>query len=307
MGTQTTTTTWPRIFTAMVTPFAEDGSLDLDKARNLARFLIAHGTDGIIVAATTGESPTLSLEERRALFEAVAEVSRPLGVPVWVGTGTNDTRASIRLTEAADSWGADGMLVVTPYYNKPPQEGLYRHFRAVAASTTRPVMLYNVPGRTGVNLAPETALNIMHDQPNVLAIKEASGSVEAVARLVAGLPEGARVYSGDDGLYYPTLALGGWGVVSVASHVAGPQMAAIWQAVTAGDWARAQALHQQLLPLFKELFVVTNPIPVKWALNYLGIPVGDVRLPLVTPPDRTFARLAGLLDAVAQPAAAGAR
>lgn len=286
---------WPRIFTAMITPFAEDYALALPKAAALARWLVRHGTDGLMLAGTTGESPTLSLAERQALYETVREAVP--GVPVWVGTGTNSTEESIRLTEAATHWGADGVMLVAPYYNKPPQEGLYQHFRRVAEHTPLPVMIYNVPGRTSVNVLPETVAAVMRDCPNVLAVKEAAGSVAQLQRLVELCPPQSRVYTGDDHLFYPALTLGAWGVVSVASHLVGDAMRQMWEAWEAGNPESARRLHLALTPIFEELFRVSNPVPLKWALNQLGFGVGPLRLPLAYPNDpAVFGKLQGLLD-----------
>ncbi|MBX5468144.1 MAG: 4-hydroxy-tetrahydrodipicolinate synthase [Firmicutes bacterium] len=288
---------WPRIFTAMITPFTPEGALAVHEAAKLARWLVRHGSGGLVLAGTTGESPTLSLEERRALFEAVREAVPE--VPVWVGTGHNSTAETVRLTMAATEWGADGVMVVTPYYNKPPQEGLYRHFCTVAEHTPLPVMIYNVPGRTSVTMLPETVAAVMRDRPNVRAVKEAAGSLAPVQRLVDLCPPEAKVYTGDDHLFFPTLAVGGYGVVSVASHLVGDEMAALWQAWERGDVDQARHLHRRLTPIFEELFRVSNPIPLKWAMNQLGLPAGPLRLPLSYPADpAVFHPLARWIDSL---------
>lgn len=286
---------WPTIFTAMITPFDEHGEVDEERAGFLSHWLVEHGTGGIILAGTTGESPSLSIGERHRLFRAVRAAVGD-AVPVWMGTGSNDTRHSMEMSRQAEKWGVDGILLVCPYYNKPPQEGLFRHFEAIAASVSVPVMLYNVPSRTGVNLEPETAVRVMAACPNVLAVKEAGGSLEQLETLVRLCPPDVRVYAGDDAYFYAALARGGQGVVSVAAHLAGPQMAAMEGAFRNGDIEQAEAIHHRLTPLFRELFRLSNPIPLKWALNHLGFRVGPVRLPLVIPEDTTvFAELAALL------------
>lgn len=271
-----------RVIPAMVTPFAADGAVDYGRAAELARFLVEQGCDGILVGGTTAESPVLTEEERERLVRTVADAVGDR-VFVWAGTGTNDTRASVELTRRAEEAGADGIMLVTPYYNKPPQEGLYRHFRSVAEATRLPVMLYNVPGRTSCNLAPETVARLATTVENVVAIKEASGSLDQVSQIRALTPPGFVIYSGDDSLTLPILAVGGSGVVSVAAHVVGDLLAAMVRAFEEGDVAEARRLHLEMLPLFKALFVTTNPIPVKAALRLAGFDVGGYRLPLVPP------------------------
>ncbi len=286
---------WPRIFTAMITPFDNYGDLDLDTTGRLAAWLVEHGSDGLMVAGTTGESPTLTDQERRDLFLAVRS-SVPAHVPVWVGTGSNNTRQAIEWTRAAEDWGADGVLVVSPYYNKPPQYALVRHFTAIAQATRLPLMLYNVPGRTASNVEPDTVSRVIEQASNLMAIKEASGSIGQIAHLLSQTPSAFKVYSGDDAMFYPTLSLGGHGVVSVASHVAGDALKSLWLAWERHDIQRAHALHRALLPLFEELFRLTNPIPVKWALAQMGWPTQNLRLPLAMPDGHSaFQRLGQLL------------
>ncbi len=272
----------PGIITAMVTPFTPDGSLDDARAEALARWLVSTGSEGLVVAGTTGESPTLSEQERERLYHAVRRGAGQ--VPIFMGTGTNDTRRTVQLSQEAASWGADGLLIVTPYYNKPPQEGLIRHFTEVANRVSIPIMLYNVPGRTGCHLEARTVATIAHACPNVVAIKEASGHLDAIRALRAACPE-IFVYAGDDALFYPALTLGAHGVVSVATHLAGPEISQLRQAYMAGDSQRAKELHDILEPISRNLFSWPNPIPVKWVLNALGIPVGPVRSPLAYPSD----------------------
>jgi 4-hydroxy-tetrahydrodipicolinate synthase len=264
----------------MVTPFAADGSVDLALAGRLAQHLAQDGSDGIVVCGTTGESPTLSWDEQVQLLAAVREAVGP-GVKVLAGTGSNSTAEAVEATREAAAAGADGALVVVPYYNKPPQSGLEAHFRAVAeAAPQLPLMLYNIPGRTGCSLAPATVARLM-DCPNVVSIKAASGTTDEVSQLRLACGPQMAIYSGDDALTLPMLAVGAVGVVSVASHVAGPQMRSMIDAFLAGRHADALAQHEQLLPLCKALFATTNPIPVKAALELSGWPVGAPRLPLL--------------------------
>lgn len=271
-----------RVIPAMVTPFNQDGSVDYGRARELARYLVEDmGCDGILVGGTTAESPVLDDEEKVALYRTVVEAVGDR-VFVWAGTGTNSTRDSIEMTRRAEAEGVDGVMLVTPYYNKPPQEGLYQHFKAVAEATRLPVMLYNVPGRTAANINPETVARLSKIE-NIVAIKEASGSLDQVSQVVASVPKDFAVYSGDDSLTLPILAVGGRGVVSVAAHVVGRRMREMIDAFHGGDVGRAQLIHLELLPLFKALFVTTNPIPVKAALRLSGFDVGHYRLPLVPP------------------------
>lgn len=291
---------WPRILTAMVTPFTPSGEVDLDQAGRLAQWLIKHGSGGLVLAGTTGESPTLSPAEREALFYHVRQAVPT--TPIWVGTGANDTRQSIAQTRAAESWGADGIMLVAPYYNKPIQDGLFRHFVAIAEQTRLPVMIYNVPGRTGVNVDPSTIFRIVEHAPNVLAVKEAAGSIDQLQQLIAGTPERVKIYTGDDSLYFAALLAGAWGVVSVAAHVAGDGMKAMTESFLAGDKDRAAGISERLAPIFAELFCLSNPIPLKWALNHVGIRVGDLRLPLCFPDDPSvLERLEQLVEAEVAP------
>jgi len=281
----------------MVTPFAADGSVDLDLAARLAVHLVEHGSDGLVLCGTTGESPTLSWQEQHEIFAAVkgAVGSR---AALLAGSGSNCTAEAVEATREAASLGADGALVVVPYYNKPPQDGLEAHFRAVAqAAPGLPLMLYNIPGRTGTSLAPETTARLL-DCPNVVSFKAASGTTEEVSALRALCGDRLAIYSGDDALTLPMLAVGAVGVVSVASHIAGPQISAMVKAFLAGDLAGALALHEQLLPLCKALFCTTNPIPVKAALELSGWPVGAPRLPLLSAEPDVRMRLNSTLAAL---------
>lgn len=267
------------LITAMVTPFCADGRVDCTRAAALTGRLIASGSDGLVVAGTTGESPTLSDDEKTRLFAAVKEAAGDRA-KVIAGTGTYDTAHSIRLSREAHRAGADGLLLVNPYYNRPSQEGLYAHFRAVAESTPLPVMLYNIPGRTGVNCLPETMARLA-EIPNVVAVKEAAGSLEQVSEIRVRTPDRFSIYSGDDSLTLPKMAVGAAGVVSVAGNLAGLEIQAMIQSFLAGNVGEALRLHRRLWPLFKVLFITTNPVPVKAALRLIGFDCGRVRLPLV--------------------------
>ncbi len=280
--------TVPRLLTAMVTPYDDQLQVDYAKAAKLAEYLANNGTEGIVVSGTTGESPVLSDEEKLKLFAAV---KGKLGkrIPVWAGTGSNDTKHSLELSKEAEKLGVDGVMLVCPYYNKPSQEGLYQHFKAIAGAVSLPVMLYNVPGRTSINLLPETVARLAEIE-NIVAIKEASGSMDQVSTLMTLLPEDMTVYSGDDSLTLPMMALGARGVVSIASHLVGNQILAMIEAFNQGEVKSAADLHKQLFPICKGLFITTNPVPLKEALNQLGQNVGGLRLPLAeaSPTEKTF-------------------
>jgi len=281
----------------MVTPFSADGELDLPLAARLAEHLVNQGSDGLVVCGTTGESPTLSWAEQHALFAAVKGALAGRATLI-AGSGSNCTAEAVEATREAAALGADGALVVVPYYNKPPQDGLEAHFRAVAgAAPELPLMLYNIPGRTGTSLEAGTVARLL-DCPNVVSFKAASGSTEEVSALRATCGDRLAIYCGDDALTLPMLAVGAVGVVSVASHLVGPEISALIRAFFEGDHPRALALHEQLLPLCRALFCTTNPIPVKAALELSGWPVGAPRLPLlpanVTVRQRLFETLAAL-------------
>ena len=287
--------TFGRLLTAMVTPMTPDGAVDYQRAGELAKHLVAAGSEGLVVSGTTGESPTLSHEEKLRLFETVVDAVGGQ-VSVIAGTGSNNTAESIRFSREAARTGVHGLLLVTPYYNKPPQEGLYRHFRAVAEAVDLPCILYNVPSRTSVNMLPATTLRLAQDVPNIVGIKECA-DVGQLADILSGAPEGFRVWSGDDANLLPYLTVGAYGIISVASHVVGPQMRELIDAFLAGDTAQAAAWHRRLLPVFRGLFAITNPILVKAALRLTGFPVGPVRLPLV---DATEEQEEALRQALAQ-------
>ncbi|GAB6180716.1 4-hydroxy-tetrahydrodipicolinate synthase [Desulfotomaculum defluvii] len=269
-----------RVLTAMVTPFNPDSSVNYTQAKKLARYLVENGSDGLVVSGTTGESPTLTKDEKIELFKAVVEEVGGKAA-VIAGTGSYDTTGSIALTKEAEKVGCDGVMLVAPYYNKPSQEGLYRHFRTLAESTSLPIILYNIPGRTGINVLPATVLRLAEDVPNIVAIKEAAGSIDQVSELRRILPEDFVIYSGDDSMTLPMLALGCQGIISVAAHVAGKKIQEMIDAFTSGNTTLAANLHKELYPLFKGLFITSNPVPVKAALILKGLAVGGVRLPLV--------------------------
>lgn len=273
---------WPRIITAMVTPRGDTGNLDNTRAAELARHLWEHGSGGFVLAGSTGEAYALSLDDRRLLFESV-RAAVPATVPIWVGTGTNNTEETVRLTEAADSWGVDGVMVVTPYYNRPSQAGLIEHFAQIAGVVRSSLMVYDVPSRTGVQLAPDSMARIAERARQPLAIKEASANLDTIVQLRQSLYSTIPVYSGDDSLWLPSMMAGAHGVVSVAAHVVGDEMARALNSLLVGDWVLAMEEHRRLWPIFKALFLDANPVPVKWLLNRLGLPVGPVPLPLLTP------------------------
>ncbi|MED3563253.1 4-hydroxy-tetrahydrodipicolinate synthase [Bacillus xiapuensis] len=268
-----------QVLTAMVTPFDQNGDVDFNATRTLVNYLIENGTDGLVVVGTTGESPTLSTEEKVEFFKFVVDVVGGR-IPIIAGTGSNNTRASISLTKQAEAAGVDGIMLVAPYYNKPSQEGMYQHFKTIAESTSLPVMLYNIPGRSVVNMSVETIVRLSQI-PNIVAIKEASGNLDTMAEVISQTPSDFTLYSGDDGLTIPVLAIGGAGIVSVASHIIGNEMQEMINLFKNGNVQEAAAAHRKLLPIMKALFAAPNPTPVKAALNMKGINVGGVRLPMV--------------------------
>ncbi|KRT76542.1 MAG: Dihydrodipicolinate synthase, dihydrodipicolinate synthase [Armatimonadetes bacterium CSP1-3] len=267
------------VITAMATPFDREERLDYKRATELARWLVDHGSESLVIAGTTGESPTLSDEEKVELFRTVKQAVGGRA-KVIAGTGTYDTAHSIHLSKQAEKAGADGLLLVNPYYNRPSQDGLYAHFRKVAESTSLPVILYNIPGRTGVNCLPETVARLA-EVPTIVAIKEATGSLDQASDVRQRTPPEFLIYSGDDSLTLPMLAVGGTGVISVASHLVGNEIGQMIRAFFAGDVRTALQIHMKLWPLFKVLFITTNPVPLKAALRLAGFDVGTPRLPLV--------------------------
>ena len=282
-------------YTALVTPF-ENGALDLPALERLIEGQIADGITGVVAVGTTGESPTLSQEEREQVIRLTVAIAKDR-CQVLAGTGSNSTSATIAATEAAEKLGVDGMLVVAPYYNKPSQEGLFRHFRAIAQATALPLMLYNIPGRCGVDIGPETVERLAVGCRNIVSIKEASGSVERVSDLRARLPEAFTILSGDDSLTLPFLAVGAVGVVSVASNLFPAEVSALVQAFRSGDVRTAQEMHLKMLPVFKDLFIEPNPVPAKTALAWRGVMSAECRLPLCEMTEENMARLRTTLDA----------
>lgn len=284
-----------RLYTAMVTPMREDLSVDVEGAQALAAALLDSGSDGVVVAGTTGESPTLEHEEERVLFRELLPVVHERGGTLVAGTGSNSTATAIEASELAAAIGVDGLLLVAPYYNKPSQEGLYRHFRAVAEAVELPCIMYNVPSRTGINVAAETQVRLGHDVANICGTKEASGDLEQIAEIIRTAPEGFRVWSGNDGDNLPILALGGYGAISVLSHLVGGQISAMYEAWDAKDTEAAGKYAVGLAPLVKAMFLVGNPVPVKWALNEVGFPVGPPRPPLAEPDEAIKAQIREVL------------
>jgi 4-hydroxy-tetrahydrodipicolinate synthase len=283
-----------RVITAMVTPFDKEGNVHYAEAERLAAYLVANGSDGIVVCGTTGESPTLSWDEEYQLFQVVQSATAGKA-KVIAGTGSNSTSEAIEATQKAAKLGVDGSLQVVPYYNKPPQIGLYHHFEAIAAACDLPMMLYNIPGRTGQQLEPETVAKLAKlDQ--IVAIKEASGNLDIVSQIRSLTPPDFAIYSGDDSLTLPILAVGGVGVVSVASHLVGNQIQAMIRAFESGENQTATKLHLELLPLFKGLFFAPNPMPIKAALKLQGWEVGGLRLPMCELPDELLPLLGKILQ-----------
>lgn len=269
-----------RLLTAMVTPFNEDGSVNCEAAADFAEWLLANGSDGLVVEGSTGEAATMFMDEKIAVLRAVVE--RVNGrAPVIVGAGTNCTASTIELINAVEACGVDGLLVVGPYYNKPTQEGYYQHFAAVAKSTSLPIIVYNVPGRTGSNIEPKTIARLAAEFPNIVAVKEAAGNVAQTAELFRVLPDNVTIYSGDDGLVLPFMSVGARGVISVLGNIGGQMLQDVMRLYSEGKVAEAAELNKKLVPLASSMFIESNPIPVKYAVTKVtGIYAGDPRLPL---------------------------
>lgn len=295
-----------RVITAMVTPFSATGELDLDGVRRLARWLQDNGNDGLVVAGTTGESPVLTDSERLDLFAATVEA---VTIPVIAGTGTNDTAHSIHMTREAAKLGVAGALVVAPYYNRPPQSGIYGHVRAVAESSDLPVVVYDIPVRTGRKIATTTLLQLARDVPNVVALKDAAGNPAETASVIASAPSGFEVYSGDDGLTLPLLAVGAVGVIGVATHWSAPEHQQMFDAWERGDLEVAKRINQSLLASFayETGDDSPNPIPSKVMMNLLGVPVGECRLPMGPPADFVIDRARAVLGELQAARARAAR
>ena len=276
-----------RLLTAMVTPFDEEGAVDYEQARKLALALLDSGSEGLIVVGTTGESPTLIREEELRLFAEIKSAIGDRGAVV-AGTGSNSTAEAIEASKGAEQAGADACLLVVPYYNKPTQEGLYQHFKAIAESTRLPCIPYNVPSRTVTSLSVETTVRLSKID-NIIGVKEASGNLEQIAKIIEGTDDDFLVWSGNDSDTLPLLAVGGYGVISVAAHLVGKQISEMIYSFVNGDTEKAAGIHRHLLPLVNAMFVVSNPIPVKYAVNQAGFRVGKPRLPLIEPDEKTAA------------------
>jgi 4-hydroxy-tetrahydrodipicolinate synthase len=282
------------VITAMVTPFREDHAVDYDGAQTLSSYLVDTGSDAIVVAGSTGESPTLTHKEKSELFRVVGEAVRGRAKLVC-GTGTYSTAETLELTQAAEDAGADGILVVTPYYNKPPQRGLIAHFERIADATELPIIAYNIPGRTATRIEHDTLLKLAQT-PNIVAVKDSTGDFQGISRLIAEAPPTFEVYSGDDWATFGYICLGAVGVVSVATHLLGPQIRQMIDLIETGDIAAARKIHESLSPLFNALFVTSNPIPLKAALQMVGRSAGDPRLPLVPATDQERDRVRKALE-----------
>ena len=285
-----------RLLTAMVTPFNADGSVNYEKAADLAEWLINNGSDGLVVAGSTGEAATMSAEEKLELFRVVVNRINKR-VPVIAGTGSNNTADSVKMTKMAEAMGVDGALIVGPYYNKPTQEGFYQHFEAVAQSTGLPIIVYNVPGRTASNISPAIVARLAADFENIVAIKEAAGNVAQVAELYSVLPEEFTIYSGDDGLILPFMSVGATGLISVLSNIGGGILQDVMQAYEDGRVREAAKLNARMVPLANAMFIETNPIPVKAAVTLVtGIDAGQPRLPLTPMEPANKAKMVAVLQ-----------
>ena len=271
----------------MVTPFNKEGAIDYEQAKKLTSALLDSGSDGVVVAATTGESPTITWEEEFRLFTEVKSAAGEKGT-VIAYTGSNSTAEAIKATKEAERIGVDACLLVVPYYNKPSQEGLYQHFKAIAQETSLPCIIYNVPSRTVVSLAADTAIKLSHID-NIIGVKEASGNLDAISKIISNTREDFLIWSGNDGDTLPILTLGGYGVISVASHLVGSQIKKMIDTFIDGKIDEAANIHHRLLPLINAIFIVSNPVPLKYALNHIGFYVGKPRLPLVEPDEKSAA------------------
>lgn len=284
-----------RVVTAMVTPFDDEGNVDYKAAEKIADHLFNTGTTAILISGTTGESPTLSEEEKIDMLKCVLSVSRGRG-KVLLGTGSNDTEKSVKATQKAQREGAEGILVVAPYYNKPSQAGLEVHVATIAAATTLPIIVYNIPSRTGVNITPETMLKIMEKNDNVHALKDSTGNTEQAAEVARHANHKFRIYSGDDYLTLPFLSIGACGVVSVASHVVGEHISQMMAKYFSGDIDGPRSIHSTFLPIFKGLFTSPNPTCVKYALSQMGLCKEHLRLPLIPLDSEQKAQMDKLLE-----------
>ncbi|MFA5839790.1 MAG: 4-hydroxy-tetrahydrodipicolinate synthase [Candidatus Margulisiibacteriota bacterium] len=287
-------TDFGRVMTAMVTPFKPDLSVDYSQAEKLAVHLMENGSESLVVHGTTGESPTLTHEEEYELYKVVKKAVNGK-CQVIAGSGSNSTATTIKSTQVAEKMGLDGAMVVVPYYNKPSQEGLFQHFKAIAESTSLPLIVYNIPGRTGINMLPETIARVA-GLKNIIGLKDAAGSLDQTSETRKLCPIEFIIWSGDDSLTLPMLSVGATGIISVASHLVGKQIAEMVNAFHAGNVKKAEEIHLRLLPIFKVLFITSNPSPVKYALELTGFPVGKVRLPLVEPSDSQKAEIKKVLQ-----------
>jgi 4-hydroxy-tetrahydrodipicolinate synthase len=278
-----------RLITAMVTPFDKEGQVDYAQAQKLALACLKTGSDGLVLSGTTGESPTLTHEEEFKLYSDVIAAVGKRG-SIIAGTGSNSTAEAVEATRGAEKAGVDACLLVTPYYNKPTQEGLYQHFKTIAENTKLPCILYNVPSRTVISLSSETVIKLSQID-NIIGIKEASGNMEEIGKIITGAKKGFFVWSGNDADTLPVLSIGGYGIISVASHLVGLQIKKMINDYLGGKVQEAAAIHLHLMPLMKVLFVVSNPVPVKYALNQVGFNVGKPRLPLVEPDAKSAAQI----------------
>ena len=286
-----------RLLTAMVTPFNVKGQVDYAQAKKLAKALLESGSDGLVVSGTTGESPTLTAEEKVRLFEEIRTATGKK-VTIVAGTGNYNTQESIELTKKAEKTGVDACLLTVPYYNKPNQEGLYQHFKAIAGSTRLPCIIYNVPSRTITNLAADTAIKLSKID-NIVGIKEASADFGQIARIIDGVDRDFMIYSGNDADTFPILGLGGYGVIGVITHLVGRQYKKMMDLFFAGKIEQSATLHRSFIPLVNTMFMIGSPMPIKYALNYLGFRVGKPRLPLVVPDEKTRAAIEQTLKSYA--------
>ncbi|MCL0053183.1 4-hydroxy-tetrahydrodipicolinate synthase, partial [Dehalococcoidales bacterium] len=274
-----------RLLTAMVTPFNEQGMVDYEQTKRLALALLNSGSEGLLISGTTGESSTLTREEELRLFSEVKSAIGERGT-VIAGTGSNSTAEALEATKQAERIGVDACLLVVPYYNKPTQEGLYQHFKTIAQSTNLPCILYNVPSRTVINLSANTVIKLSQID-NIIGVKEASGNLDQISQIISNTPDDFLVWSGNDSDTLPILTLGGYGVISVASHLVGKQIREMIDSFISGKIDKAASIHHRLLPLINALFIVSNPIPIKYVLNYIGFNVGKPRLPLTEPDEKS--------------------
>ena len=283
-----------RLLTAMVTPFDDDGEINYKKARKLATALITSGSDGLVIGGTTGESPSMSNDEKIRLF---AEVKEEVGeqAAVIAGTTDNNHRNSIELSKEAEGVGVDGLLLTVPAYNKPPMDGLYEHFKAIAAATSLPGILYNVPSRTSLNMDHATTLKLA-EIDNIVGVKAASSDPVQLTQIIEGSPDGFRVWSGNDDETFSIMCTGGYGIVSVAAHIIGKQIQSMMGKLLEGDVESAAAEHRRMLPIFKAIFWVTNPVPIKYAVNRAGMDIGGTRLPLWGPDEAFKAKFNPVMD-----------